>query len=146
MTRSRVGDSPPLPAACFSLGVVTALFHDFGYLRKRGDRRHRYGAEYTQTHVSRGSQHLRQYLPRIGLKRYANAGATLVHYTGYERPRRRFRSTTRCCAASATCSAPRTSSRRWPTAVTWKNAATGSIRNSCSAASPAGSCRAAAPR
>jgi hypothetical protein len=82
--RSRNG-SPALPAACFSLGVVTALFHDFGYLRKRGDRRHRYGAEYTLTHVSRGSKHLRDYLPRVGLKRYAGAGATLVHYTGYER-------------------------------------------------------------
>lgn len=82
--RSRNG-SPALPAACFSLGVVMALFHDFGYLRKRGDRRHRYGAEYTMTHVTRGSKHLRSYLPRIGLKRYANAGATLVHYTGYER-------------------------------------------------------------
>ena len=82
--RSRNG-SPALPAACFSLGVVTALFHDFGYLRKRGDRRHRYGAEYTKTHVTRGSKHLRRYLPRIGLKRYANAGAILVHYTGYER-------------------------------------------------------------
>jgi hypothetical protein len=85
VTRSRVSGSPPLPAACFSLGVITALFHDFGYLRKRSDRRHRYGAEYTLTHVSRGSKHLRDYLPRIGLKRYASAGATLVHYTGYER-------------------------------------------------------------
>lgn len=85
VTRSRVGDSPALPAACFSLGVVTALFHDFGYLRRRGDRRHRYGAEYTLSHVTRGSRHLHRYLPRIGLKRYANAGATLVHYTGYER-------------------------------------------------------------
>jgi len=84
-TRSRANDSPALPAACFSLGVTTALFHDFGYLRKRGDRRHRYGAEYTLTHVSRGSHHLQHYLPKIGLKRYANAGATLVHYTGYER-------------------------------------------------------------
>lgn len=83
--RSRNG-SPALPAACFALGAITALFHDFGYLRKRGDRRHRYGAEYTLTHVTRGSQHLHQYLPRIGLKRYANVGATLVHYTGYERP------------------------------------------------------------
>jgi len=82
--RSRNG-SPALPAACFSLGVVTALFHDFGYLRKRGDRRHRYGAEYTLTHVTRGSKHLRRYLPRLGLKRYAHAGATIVHYTGYER-------------------------------------------------------------
>jgi hypothetical protein len=84
-TRSRIGDSPALPAACFSLGVTTALFHDFGYLRRRGDRRHRYGAEYTLSHVTRGSRHLRRYLPRIGLKRYAAAGATLVHYTGYER-------------------------------------------------------------
>ena len=82
--RSRNG-SAALPAACFSLGVVTALFHDFGYLRKRSDRRHRYGAEYTITHVTRGSKHLSKYLPRIGLKRYAKAGATLVHYTGYER-------------------------------------------------------------
>jgi hypothetical protein len=82
--RSRNG-SPALPAAGFALGVVTALFHDFGYLRKRGDHRHRYGAEYTLTHVTRGSKHLRRYLPRIGLKRYASAGATLVHYTGYER-------------------------------------------------------------
>ena len=85
VTRSRVGDSPPLPAACFALGVTIALFHDFGYLRRRNDRRHRYGAEYTLTHVTRGSKHLRRYLPRIGLKRYASAGATLVHYTGYER-------------------------------------------------------------
>jgi hypothetical protein len=83
--RSRNG-SPALPAACFALGVITALFHDFGYLRKKGDRRHRYGAEYTLTHVSRGSKHLSGYLPKIGLKRYAKAGATLVHYTGYERP------------------------------------------------------------
>jgi hypothetical protein len=82
--RSRNG-SPALPAACFSLGVITALFHDFGYLRRRGDHRHRYGAEYTLTHVTRGAQHLKSYLPRVGLKRYANAGSILVHYTGYER-------------------------------------------------------------
>jgi len=86
VTRSRVGDSPALPAAAFALGVIIALFHDFGYLRKRGDRRHRYGAEYTLTHVTRGSRHLLGYLPRVGLKRYATAGSILVHYTGYERP------------------------------------------------------------
>src|SRR5437899_2374802 len=55
---------PALSAACFSLGVTTALFHDFGYLRRRRDRRHHYGAEYTLTHVTRGSHHLRRYLPR----------------------------------------------------------------------------------
>ena len=83
--RSRNG-SPALPAAAFALGVITALFHDFGYLRKKNDRRHRYGAEYTLTHVTRGSNYLKSYLPKIGLKKYANTGATLVHYTGYERP------------------------------------------------------------
>ena len=83
--RSRSNGLPALPAACFSLGVTIALFHDFGYLRRRNDRRHRYGAEYTLTHVTRGSRHLHRYLPRIGLKRYAATGATLVHYTGYER-------------------------------------------------------------
>ena len=85
-SRSRDSGSPALPAACFALGVITALFHDFGYLRKKSDRRHRYGAEYTLTHVTRGSKHLHGYLPKIGLKKYAKAGATLVHYTGYERP------------------------------------------------------------
>ena len=64
--------------------------------------RHRYGAEYTLTHVSRGSKYLHRYLPRLGLKRYAQRGATLVHYTGYERAGRdASASTTRCCAASA---------------------------------------------
>lgn len=85
-TRSRSGDSPPLPPECFAVGVITALYHDFGYLKKRSDRRHRYGAEYTLSHVTRGSKHLAAYLPRLGLRRLANAAATLVHYTGYERP------------------------------------------------------------
>ncbi len=82
--RSRNG-SPALTAPCFALGVITALFHDFGYLRRRADRRHRFGAEYTLSHVSRGSRHLRRYLPRVGMRRYARAAAALVHYTGYER-------------------------------------------------------------
>ena len=75
----------PLPAAYFDVGVVTALFHDFGYLRHRNDHKHRFGAEYTLTHVTRGSQFLREYLPRIGLKQHALAASQLVHFTGYER-------------------------------------------------------------
>ncbi|MGE0873688.1 MAG: hypothetical protein AB7O31_03345 [Burkholderiales bacterium] len=83
--RSRNGFSP-LPQELFMVGVIVALFHDFGYIRRRGDRRHRYGAEYTLTHVSRGSQFLRGYLRRVGLGEYARAAGQLVHYTGYERP------------------------------------------------------------
>ncbi|MBM3367617.1 MAG: hypothetical protein FJY43_04950 [Betaproteobacteria bacterium] len=84
--RSRAGKSPHLPPEYFALGVITALYHDFGYLKRRSDRRHRYGAEYTMSHVTRGSKHLRAYLPGLGLRRLANVGATLVHFTGYERP------------------------------------------------------------
>jgi hypothetical protein len=83
--RSRNGFEP-LPADLYVVGVVVALFHDFGYIRRRGDKRHKYGAEYTLTHVSRGSVFLRGYLHRIGLGQYARAAGQLVHYTGYERP------------------------------------------------------------
>jgi hypothetical protein len=78
--------SPRLEHEVFIVGVLAALFHDFGYLRRRHDRRHRYGAEYTLTHVSRGAAFLRRYVQETGLGHLARAAATLVHYTGYERP------------------------------------------------------------
>jgi hypothetical protein len=74
-----------LPPAYFNVGIVTALFHDIGYLRRRNDRKHHFGAEYTLTHVSRGSRFLRHYLPKIGLSQYAADAAKLIHFTGYER-------------------------------------------------------------
>jgi hypothetical protein len=67
------------------VGIVTSLFHDVGYLRRRNDHKHRFGAEYTLTHVTRGSHFLRDYLPRIGLKRNAADASKLIHFTGYER-------------------------------------------------------------
>jgi hypothetical protein len=71
----------------FIIGAVSALFHDFGYLRRRNDHKHRYGAEYTLVHVARGATFLRRYLHRLGLgKEMAALAATLVHFTGYERP------------------------------------------------------------
>jgi hypothetical protein len=79
------GGPPPLPPDYFIVGVIAALFHDVGYLLRRSDRMHRFGAEYTLTHVGRGSQFLFDYLPSIGLKRYAVAVSRLVHFTGYER-------------------------------------------------------------
>lgn len=75
-----------LPPEIFIVGVLAALFHDFGYLRRKRDRRHRYGAEYTLTHVSRGSAFLRRYLRELGMGHLSGVAATLVHYTGYERP------------------------------------------------------------
>ncbi len=41
----RGGDCPgPIGVCLFQLGVITALFHDVGYLRHRHDTRHRTGA------------------------------------------------------------------------------------------------------
>jgi len=84
--RARGGADEPIPPEVFIVGVLTALFHDFGYLRRRTDRRHRYGAEYTLTHVSRGAAFLRHYLKNLGMGELARVASTIVHFTGYERP------------------------------------------------------------
>ena len=84
--RSRRKDDAELPRDVFVVGTLAALFHDFGYLRRRHDHRHRFGAEYTLTHVSRGAAFLRRYVGELGLAPLAPVASTLVHYTGYERP------------------------------------------------------------
>jgi hypothetical protein len=81
----RDGDAE-LPRDVFVVGTLAALYHDFGYLRRRHDHRHRFGAEYTLTHVSRGAAYLRRYVSEVGLAPLAPLASTLVHYTGYERP------------------------------------------------------------
>jgi hypothetical protein len=73
-------------AALFRLGIVTALFHDAGYVRTLEDTASRNGAELTLTHVSRGARFLSSYLPSIGMGDLADASAALIHFTGYEVP------------------------------------------------------------
>ncbi len=68
------------------VGLVVALFHDAGYIRQVDDTRHRNGAEFTRTHVSRGAQLLQKYLPTIGLARWVPVATQIIHYTGYEVP------------------------------------------------------------
>ena len=80
------GDGPAIGERLFQLGVICALYHDMGYLRRRGDKKHRHGAEYTRTHVSRGARFLRGYLPKIGMAEFAEVAGLVVHFTGYERP------------------------------------------------------------
>lgn len=84
--REKTRGMEPLGERLFRFGIVLALFHDSGYLRHRQDRRHRHGAEYTLTHVSRSGNFLRDYLPRVGMGDLAPAAARVVHYTGYEVP------------------------------------------------------------
>ncbi len=83
--RSRIG-TQPFGDSLFRLGVITALFHDMGYVRALDDHEHRNGAEYTLTHVSRGSLFLRDYLPKIGMAELAEVAGELIHFTGYEMP------------------------------------------------------------
>ena len=75
-----------LGARLFRFGVVTALFHDIGYLRKINDTRHKNGAEYTRKHVTRGAKFLEDYMNRIGMAELAPIASRIVHFTGYEIP------------------------------------------------------------
>jgi hypothetical protein len=88
--RSR-GDGPYIDERHFQLGVICALYHDIGYLRKRSDKKHKNGAEYTTTHVSRGGRFLKEYLPTIGMEDFADVAGAVLHFTGYERPVRTIR-------------------------------------------------------
>jgi hypothetical protein len=66
------------------LGIITALFHDSGYIRHEHDHHHFNGAEYTLVHVSRSADFLKRYMHKIGLGEQAQHSAQMVHYTGYE--------------------------------------------------------------
>ncbi len=66
-------------------GMVMALFHDVGYLRRDSDTTQANGAEFTRTHVSRGIEFQAGYLPQIGLGAWVDVARQIVHFTGYER-------------------------------------------------------------
>ena len=84
--RSPTNGAERIRPELFVAGALAALFHDFGYLRKRSDRRHQFGAEYTIGHVSRGAAFLRRYMRELGYDEHlARLAATLLHFTGYER-------------------------------------------------------------
>lgn len=67
-----------------SLAIITALFHDSGYIRKTDDQKFYNGAQYTPIHVSRSATFLNNYLHMTGLPEFADIAANMVHYTGYE--------------------------------------------------------------
>jgi len=66
------------------LGVMVALLHDSGYIRRTSEANVENGAVFTKVHVSRSAEFLRGYLPTIGLAQEANTAAQLTHFTGYE--------------------------------------------------------------
>jgi hypothetical protein len=75
-----------LGATRATVGVLTGLFHDVGYLRRTDDHGSRNGAEFTRTHVSRGARFLEEYLPELGLAAWVPVTTEIIHFTGYEVP------------------------------------------------------------
>jgi hypothetical protein len=70
----------------FIFGIMAALFHDSGYLRRRGIEDNRHGAEFTLVHVSRSEGLFRKFLLDTGMGAMAERAAKVVHFTGYEIP------------------------------------------------------------
>jgi hypothetical protein len=66
------------------LGVIVALLHDSGYMKRASEAHIENGAVFTKIHVSRSADFLTRYLPRLGYAGEAGAAAKLVHFTGYE--------------------------------------------------------------
>lgn len=68
------------------VGIVTALFHDSGYIRETHEADVPNGAVFTRSHVSRSARFLARHLPRIGLSQWVPVSTRIVHFTGYEVP------------------------------------------------------------
>ena len=66
------------------IGLIIALFHDSGYIRREGEIDIQHGAEYTKVHVSRSARFMAEYLPSIGRQDIVELTGKLVHFTGYE--------------------------------------------------------------
>jgi hypothetical protein len=66
------------------LGVLIALFHDSGYLKRSSEAHIENGAIFTKVHVSRSADFVASYLPVLGFADEARTAARLVHFTGYE--------------------------------------------------------------
>jgi hypothetical protein len=66
------------------LGVLVALLHDSGYIKRSSESHVENGAEFTKVHVSRSADFIAAYLPKIGFEAETPLAARLVHFTGYE--------------------------------------------------------------
>ena len=76
----------PLGETRFILGVITALFHDAGYIRRHEQDTAVNGAIYTYEHVERSAMFLNDYLKKLSLDELIELSSKLVHFTGYEKP------------------------------------------------------------
>jgi hypothetical protein len=68
------------------VALITALFHDSGYIRETGEAAIPNGAVFTRNHVSRSARFIARYLPAAGLAQWVPISTRIVHFTGYEVP------------------------------------------------------------
>ncbi|HUR40972.1 MAG TPA: HD domain-containing protein [Verrucomicrobiae bacterium] len=81
-----VGSRSALGERRAQIGVICALFHDVGYIRREDEIQIQNGAELTPCHVTRSGEFLARFLPSVGFAREADMARHLVQFTGYEMP------------------------------------------------------------
>ncbi len=79
-------DGPKLGAERGLVAIITALFHDAGYIREANEAGVANGAVFTRNHVTRSARYLAKYLPNAGLADWVPVATRMVHFTGYEVP------------------------------------------------------------
>ena len=67
-----------------AMGVLIALWHDAGYVKRTSEAGVENGAIFTKVHVSRSADFIAGYLPKVGFAAEAPLASRLVHFTGYE--------------------------------------------------------------
>ncbi len=79
-------EGPRIGADRALMAMVTALFHDSGYIRETSESGISNGAVFTRNHVTRSARYLAKYLPGAGLGGWVPIATRIVHFTGYEVP------------------------------------------------------------
>ena len=79
-------DGPHIGPERALMAIVTALFHDSGYIRTSSEAMISNGAVFTRNHVTRSARFLAKYLPDVGLGGWVPIATRIVHFTGYEVP------------------------------------------------------------
>ena len=79
-------DGPKLGAERGLVAIITALFHDAGYIREANEAGIANGAVFTRNHVTRSARFIARYLPGAGLGHWVPIATRIVHFTGYEVP------------------------------------------------------------
>jgi len=66
------------------MGVLIALLHDSGYVKRTSEANVENGAIFTKVHVSRSADFISTYFPKVGYAAEGPVASRLVHFTGYE--------------------------------------------------------------